>query len=441
METTRRNFMRATAASAVVTAFNSPFARAEETKRRYRTALIGSGWWGMNILNEAIASGHCDVVALCDVDRAQLDPALAATAAKIGRKPNAYADHKEMLDKEKPEIVIVATPDHWHPLQMIDAVNAGAHVYVEKPVGHTILEGRAMVNAARKTQRVVQVGTHRRVSPHNIAGMEFLKSGEVGKVGLVNCFIRYGGGEERPHPNEEVPEGLDWDRWCGPAPLRPFNRRIHPKGFRNFLDYANGTIADWGIHWFDQVLWWTEEKWPKRIHSSGGRPIKGPVVNHAMGQTSDAPDHQVATFEFENFTCTWDNRSFAGNPDTKHEEVGAIFYGTRGAFHMGWLGGWTFYPSNGREPVRMAADLHDPDHQNIRELWADFVECIETGRKPVSDIETGHLSTNMSLLAMISMKLGRSVAWDGEREIFPGDDAANALLRRDYREGYIYPET
>jgi len=441
METTRRQFIRASAATAVVATLQGSPARAGETKKAYRTALIGSGWWGMNILNEAIASGRCEVVALCDVDRAQLDPALESVAAKSAGTPNGYADYKEMLEKEKPDIVIIATPDHWHPLQTIDAVNAGAHVYVEKPVGHTILEGRAMVNAARETNRVVQVGTHRRVSPHNIAGMEFLKSGQAGKIGLVNCFIRYGGGEERPQANEEVPDGLDWDRWCGPAPLRPFNRRIHPKGFRNFLDYANGTIADWGIHWFDQVLWWTEEKWPKRIHSAGGRPIKGPVVNNESGQTSDAPDHQVATFEFADFTCTWDNRQFAGNHSTKHEEVGAIFYGTKGAFHMGWLGGWTFYPSDGKEPLRMEADLHEPDKQNIKELWVDFIECIETGRKPVSDIETGHLSSNMSLLAMISMKLGRSVDWDGANETFPGDDAANALLRRDYREGYRYPGT
>ncbi len=439
MEQNRRHFMKATATTAMATAFAPRLFAQEPGKKTYRTALIGSGWWGMNILNEAIRSGRCDIVALCDVDRAQLDPALAATAEKTGKKPAAYNDHRELLEKEKPDIVIIATPDHWHPLQTIDSVKAGAHVYVEKPIAHTIREGRAMVNAARAASRVVQVGMHRRISPHNVSGMEFLKSGKVGTIGLVNCFIRYRGGREEPRENEEPPEGLDWDRWCGPAPLRPFNRKIHPKGYRNFLDYSNGTIADWGIHWFDQVLWWTGEKWPKRIHSAGGRPVRGPAVNDGRAQTTDAPDHQVATFEFENFTCTWDNREFAGNGNTRHEEVGAIFYGSNGAFHMGWLGGWTFYPADGSEPVHTAPQLHQPDHQNIRELWADFIDAIETGRRPISDIEIGHLSTNMSLLAVISRKLGRSVEWDGEKEIFPGDDEANALLQREYREGYTYP--
>ncbi len=440
MDETRRHFLKTSAAATVASAFATPRLFAQESGKPYRTALVGTGWWGRNILNEAIASGRCEIVALCDVDRAQLEPVVASVMEKTGKKPAGYAYHEELLAKEKPEIVIIATPDHWHPLIMIDAVKAGAHVYVEKPVGHTILEGRAMVKAARETKRVVQVGTHRRVGPHHVSGMEFLKSGEVGKVGLVNCFVRYGGGgPEKPRPNEDVPDGLDWNRWCGPAPLRPFNRAIHPGGYRNFLDYCNGTIADWGMHWFDQVLWWAEEKSPRRVFSSGGRPIKGPPVNDGKVQTTDAPDHQVATFEFGDFTCTWDNRHFAGNNSSKHEEVGAIFYGTNGAFHMGWQGGWTFYPSRGGEVVHREHGLHEPDAQNIRELWADFIQAIETGRTPVSDIETGHRSTTMSLLAMISLKLGRSLDWDGESETFPGDDAANALLRRDYREGYTYP--
>src|SRR5436190_1972545 len=173
----------------------------------------------------------------------------------------------------KPEITIVATPDHWHPLVMSAAVKAGSHVYVEKPISHTVVEGRAMVNAARAAGKVVQVGTHRRISPHNISGREFIRAGKVGEIGMVRCFVHYGGGAEKPLPTVEVPKELDWDTWCGPAPPRPFNggdprtpnqgagnRGIHPRGFRNYLDSANGTTGYWGIHWFDQVLWVTGEK-------------------------------------------------------------------------------------------------------------------------------------------------------------------------------------
>ena len=156
----------------------------------------------------------------------------------------------------------MATPDHWHPLITIEAVKAGAHVYVEKPIGHTIEEGRAMVNAARAANRVVQVGTHRRISPHNVSGYEFIRSGKVGKIGMVRSFVHYGGGPEKPVVNKEAPKELDWDMWCGPAPYRHYceslpgtrGRPIHPRGFRNYLDYANGTLGDWGVHWLDQII-------------------------------------------------------------------------------------------------------------------------------------------------------------------------------------------
>ena len=242
--------------------------------QKYKTALIGSGWWGMNILRTAMEAGQSKVVALCDVDDNQLNPAAAEVEKLSGDKPNKYKDYRELLDKEKPEIVIVATPDHWHALAMIAAVKSGAHVYVEKPISHTLNEGRAMVKAARANNRIVQVGTHRRASPHNRSGMEFLKSGKAGKIGMVRAFVHYPGGPGRPSPESDPPQGLDWDMWCGPAPLRHYNRAIHPKGFRLFLDYANGQLGDWGIHWLDQILWWTDEKYPRNVYSTGGRFIK-----------------------------------------------------------------------------------------------------------------------------------------------------------------------
>src|SRR5262249_5790116 len=146
-------------------------------------------------------------------------------------------------------------------------------VYVEKPTGHTIQESRAMLSAAREARRIVQVGLHRRIGPHHISGMKFLKEGRVGRIGMVRMFAHGPGGKESPMPNSAPPKGVDWDLYCGPAPLRPFSRKIHPGGWRNFLDFANGTLGDWGVHWLDQVLWWTEEKFPRHVYSSGGRPI------------------------------------------------------------------------------------------------------------------------------------------------------------------------
>jgi predicted dehydrogenase len=432
----RRTFIKSSAAAAGLALASGPLirtVRGEQGRKEgdYTVALVGAGWWGTNILREAVASKRCRVVALCDVDRGQLDKCAAEVKQWTADEPKRFEDYREAIAQTKPQIVINATPDHWHPLITIEAVKSGAHVYVEKPISHTVLEGRAMVKAARDADRVVQVGTHRRVSPHNVSGMQFLKSGKVGKIGMVRAFVHYGGGPGQPAPDAEPPAGLNWDLWCGPAPLRPFNPRIHPKGFRSFLDYANGQLGDWGIHWMDQILWWTDEKHPRRVNSSGGRFVKR--------DNTDAPDCQVATFEFEGFVATWEHRMFAANHAEKHN-VGCYFYGTEGTFHMGWQDGWTFYPTGGGAPVHEAPKLNKPDDQNIKELWADFLASIGEKRRPVCDIEIGQRSTNMALLGMLSMKLGRSVAWDGDKGEILNDPEANKLLRRDYRGEWKYPE-
>ena len=431
MSVTRRDFLTASAAAGAALAAPAVHG-ADKDNKKYRTALVGSGWWGMNILRTAIEAGDVHAVALCDVDQNQLDPAAAEVEKLTGSAPKKYKDYRDLLDAEKAEIVIVGTPDHWHPLITIAACKAGAHVYVEKPISHTIYEGRAMVKAARDNGRVVQVGTHRRVSPHNIAGMEFMKEGRLGKIGMVRAFVHYGGGPGSPVPDSDPPEGLDWDFWCGPGPLLPYNKAIHPKGFRAFLDFANGTLGDWGIHWMDQILWWTDEKYPKMVSSTGGRHIKQ--------DNTDAPDCQVVQFEFDSFTAVWEHRQFAANNAEKHN-IGCYFYGTAGTLHVGWLDGLNFYPAGkDREPMHVDPQLHDPDQQNIPELWADFVKCIKTGGTPVCDIEIGYRSTNMSLLGMLSLKLGRSVRWDGENQVIVGDPEANKLLRREYRAPWEYPE-
>lgn len=446
--TNRRSFIKEISIAGSVLAAG-PAILAQASDKKYKTALIGSGWWGNNILGEAMACGECKIVALCDVDTRYLDTTYDRVVKDAGDKPKKYRDYRELFAKEEVDIAIVATPDHWHPLITIEAVNSGAHVYVEKPIGHTIEEGRAMVNASRAADRVVQVGTHRRISPHNVSGYDFIRSGKVGKIGMVRSFVHYGGGPEEPVANLEAPKELDWDMWCGPAPYRHYcealpgtrGRPIHPKGFRNYLDYANGTLGDWGVHWLDQIIWIMGEQYPRKVFSTGGREIAGSAIYNDKEQTTDAPDHQVATYEFENFTATWEHRRFAANNAEKGENVGCYFYGTEGTFHMGWRNGWTFYPTNSKQAVvHQDPQLNDPDSQNIKELWLDLLHCIKTGEKPVCDIEEIHYSTNLSLLGMLSLKLGRSVEWDGEKERIVKDANANKLLRRDYRGEWKYPK-
>ena len=186
MSINRRDFVRVSVATSM--AWAAPAVIGAERNANHRVALIGTGWWGMNILGEAIRAGNCKVVGMCDVDRNQLDPAVVKVTELTGDAPKKFDDYRELLDQVKPDIAIVATPDHWHPLVTIAAVQSGAHVYVEKPIGHTVYEGRAMVQAARDNGRMVQVGTHRRVSPHNVSGIKFLKEGRAGKIGAVRAL-------------------------------------------------------------------------------------------------------------------------------------------------------------------------------------------------------------------------------------------------------------
>ncbi len=274
MSFSRRKFLVTSAAAAGTLAFSAPSVLGAGSKKKYRTALIGSGWWGMNILSTAIQSGTVEPLRCVTSTRTSSIRLRQRVEQMTGTMPKKYKDYRELLDEQKPEIAIVATPDHWHALAMIEACKSGAHVYVEKPVCHTILEGVAMVQTARATDRVVQVGTHRRVSPHNVSGMKFLKEGKAGKIGMVRAFVHYGGGagEEVPDAAGAQRTGLGFLVRAGPtAPVQ--SQAFIPKGFRQFLDYANGTLGDWGIHWLDQVLWWTDEKYPRSVYSTGGRPI------------------------------------------------------------------------------------------------------------------------------------------------------------------------
>ncbi len=438
MNFTRRSFIK-TAATAGA-AFGAVPLLGADPARKYRTALVGSGWWGKNILKEAMAGGRVKTVALCDVDASKLEVAAEQVNDLSGDQPKTYKDYRELLEKEKPEIVIIASPDHWHALHTIAALKAGAHVFVEKPTGHTVNESRAMFRAARESDRVVQVGLHRRIGPHHVSGMNFLKSGAVGEVGMVRLFAHGGGGPEKPALNGQPPAGLDWDFWCGPAPVRPFNSRIHPGGWRQFLDYGNGQLGDWGVHWLDQVLWWTEEKYPRRVYSTAGRQIAGPPVLNDKEQTTDAPDHQVAVYEFEKFTCTWEHRRFGENGSEKHG-IGSYYYGTKGVLHIGWQDGWTFYPSNSRDKIiHEDSQLQQPDGHNLALLWADFISSIENKTKAVANIEVAHRSSVLPLLGMISWKVGRSINWDGSKETIVGDDEAAKLLSRPYRTPWVYPE-
>jgi predicted dehydrogenase len=443
----RREFLHAGAAGlAISAASGSAWGAAVEQPKR--VGLIGCGWYGKCDLFRLIQVAPVEVVSLCDVDRAMLGQAAEMVAGRQASKkrPRTYGDYREMLKENDLDIVLVATPDHWHALPMIAAVEAGADVYVQKPISVDVVEGQAMLSAARGHGRVVQVGTQRRSTPHIIEARDrVIREGKLGKIALVEVYCYYHMRARDNPPDTNPPETLDYEMWTGPAPMRPYNALVHPGKWRSFTEYGNGIMGDMCIHMFDMTRWMLELGWPRRISSTGGI-----LVDRAS--KANIPDTQTATFEFPDLPVVWQMRSW-GHPVEPKYPWGATFYGDKGTLKVG-INSYDFVPTGNGSPIhgdvvmeldqypedKTEARLEKPVAPAIRRHMKDFLAAIESRGKPVADIEQGHISTASCILANLSMKLGRSLTWDSEAGRVAGDDEANRLLRRPYRAPWVHPE-
>jgi predicted dehydrogenase len=446
----RRNFLRLTGLGTAVLMLSrhATFA-AEFADMKKRVGLIGTGWYGKCDLLRLIQVAPVEVVSLCDVDKRMVAAAadLVATRQASKKKPRIYHDYREMLKEKDLDIVLVGTPDHWHALAMIEAVKAGADVYVQKPTSVDVVESQAMLAAARKYQRVVQVGTQRRSTPHLIEARDkVIKAGLLGKIGHVEicCYwhMRAQGNPADTNP----PEYLDYEMWTGPAPLRPYNQWVHPRGWRAFMEYGNGIVGDMCIHMLDMVRWMMDLGWPKTVTSSGGIMVD-------KASKANISDTQTATFDFSDVQVVWNHRTWGDAVDPKYA-WSATFYGEKGTLKASVFD-YEFFPEGKSEPTLHGKPLFEydkfPEDETEQDLerhcasairWhmKDLLSCIASRGKPVADIEQGHTSTTSSILANLSMKLGRSLAWDPVKGEVIGDPEANHLLRRPYRAPWIHPE-
>ncbi len=441
----RRQFLRTGGSAALGLASLRSYGEAFAEKR-LRVGLIGSGWYGKSALFRLLQVAPAEVVSLCDVDRAMLEGAAEMVAARQLSKarPRLYADYRKMLAERDLDLVIVSTPDHWHALPMIEAVKAGADVYVEKPISVDVVEGQAMLAAARKHGRVVQVGLQRRSTPHIVeARDEIVRSGRLGKIGTVEIHSHWG--TRRGHAKAVPPPAtLDWDFWSGPAPLLPYNEVVHPRGWRSFMAYGNGIVGDLCVHMLDMVRFLLELGMPRRIASAGGRPLD-------PGSSFDISESQTAIFDFGELQVVWNHRTWGDPPDSKFPWA-AVLYGEKGTLSAGVMG-YRFTPSGGGAAVerdvryeleefpedKTEKDLEKHVAPALRAHMKDLLAMIETRGRPVSDIEQGHSSSASCILANLSMKLGRSIEWDEARGVVVGDDEANRLLRRPYRAPWLHP--
>ncbi|HZT32199.1 MAG TPA: Gfo/Idh/MocA family oxidoreductase [Bryobacteraceae bacterium] len=441
----RRQFLSTSAAGL---AMGAGQAAAYDDQKVRRVGLIGCGWYGKADLLRLIQASPVEVVSLCDVDRRMLAQAaeIVASRQKSKKKPRTYTDYREMLQERDLDIVEVATPDHWHALAMIAAVQSGADVYVQKPISVDVVEGQAMLAAARKHQRVVQVGTQRRSTPHIIEAMDrFVKTGKLGKIGLVEIYCYYHMRPTANPPDTQPPEYLDYEMWTGPAPMRPYNKLVHPGSWRAFMEYGNGIVGDMCIHMFDMTRWMLGLGWPTRVDSTGGILVE-------KGSKANISDTQTATFDYDDLRVVWQHRTWGHSADPKYP-WGATFYGDKGTLKVSVFS-YDFLPMDKSEPVHrdVTYELEQyPEDKTeerlerhvapaIRGHMRNFLAAIDARSRPVADIEQGHISTASCILANLSMKLGRSLRWDGARQQVVGDEEANRLLRRPYRHPWVRPE-
>jgi predicted dehydrogenase len=443
----RREFLKKSAAALAA----SPFVPIpwQGTARPKRVGLIGAGWYGKTDLLRLVQVAPVEVVSLCDVDRRMLADAaaLVATRQQSKKTPRTYSDYREMLKERDLDIVLVVPPDHWHALQMIEAVKSGADVWVQKPISVDVVEGQAMLAAARKYNKVVQVGMQRRSTPHLVTARDrVLREGRLGTIGLVEIYCYYHMRATQNPPDTNPPEYLDYEMWTGPAPMRPYNALVHPRSWRAFMEYGNGIMGDMCVHMLDMVRWMLDLGMPNRISSTGGIMVD-------KKSKANITDTQTATFHFDNLDVVWTHRTYGDAPDPKYP-WGATFYGDKGTLKASVMG-YDFVPSGTKEtPIhedvvyeldkypedRTEKDLETHVAPAIRAHMKNFLECIESRQRPVADIEQGYMSTTACILANLSMRLGRSLQWDHAKGQVVGDDEANGLLRRPYRTPWVHPD-
>ncbi len=441
----RRNFLKAGAAGLALSALAGYSAELVEQKKR--VGLIGCGWYGKCDLLRLIQVAPIEVVSLCDVDKRMLAGAaeVVATRQLSKKKPRTFGDYREMLKEKDLDIVLVATPDHWHALPMIAAVEAGADVYVQKPISVDVIEGQAMLAAARRHNRVVQVGTQRRSTPHLIEARDtIVKEGKLGKIGLVEIYSYYGTGPGPDPEDSDPPDYLDWEMWTGPAPMLPYNRMKHPRGWRSFMEYSNGTIGDLCIHMLDAARWMLDLGSPRTVSSTGG-------IYVFKNRKANISDTQTATFDFGELEVVWQHRRWGESPDPRYP-WGMTIYGDRGTLKAS-INSFDFTPTGGGQPIHREVTMEFdkyPEDRNEKELekqvapairghMKNFLSAIASRSKPVADIEQGFISTTACILANMSMKLGRSLAWNTDKGRVTGDEEANRLLRRPYRSPWVHP--
>ena len=443
----RRTFtLSSLAAAGGLTAASQAFAA---TTPKPKVGLIGCGWFGGVSLETMAQVGNVEFISLCDPNSNAIKTT-SESVAKYQKAPaKAYKDYREMLARAKHDIVIVATPDHWHALPAIAAMKAGADVYLEKPISVDVMEGEALVAAARKYNRVVQVNTQRRSAAFVAEARDkYLRSGRLGAIPLVETYGYLSSRNNDPMPEGPVPAYLDYEMWTGPAPLLPFRSAIESRRWRSFIEYGNGQIGDLGIHMFDVARFMLGLGWPRAISATGGIYVD----KNSPANTSDT---QRAEFDYPGLKVSWESRTWGLPPmPVRHwtDMWGVRFLGEKGTLTLSAVG-YEFKPkgdgaAEGSNLLAVDGDYTKLDQNRLVAAMEsmqqphvlDFLQAREKRSRPAADIEEGHISTACCILANIAQELGRPISYDPKTRTVPGDAEATRRLARAYRKPWAHPD-
>jgi predicted dehydrogenase len=453
-EVNRRRFIKTAALAAAAGPLVLSTAKGKATSERVRLAFIGCGGRMGKTLPMFLSSPDAQLVAICDVVEPRMDERMKEIAGtrKDAPPPDREVDYRRVLDRKDVDAVVISTPQHQHAIPFIHACQAGKHVFVEKPLSQTVVEGRAIVEAAKKAGVVAMMGTQQRAGPHFQKAVEMVRSGRLGRVPLVECW-NYHDTRNRVGraPDSDPPAGTHWDQWLGPAPRVAYN----PCRLRTnwWFDYSGGMLADWGVHHFDVVHWAMNAAGPTSATCTGGKFV--------IDDLADTPDTIEAAWEFPNvggvksdrhardgWVLRYSYRGYNNYPVARSRPHGhgICFHGTRATLLLDRHGYELVDEKNPKEAIETArAEPYflesQPRKSDQDGVWHRlFVECVKQNKRPPLDLEDSHRATVLCHLGNIAYLTGRRVKWDGEKESFEGDAEAAAMLDRPRRKGYELPK-
>lgn len=441
--TNRRQFLQ-TATGLAATAVVMPRSTsAASTGGKLIIGMMGTGGRGQWLLDQDLTKRkNVEIAWLCDADKSRLAPAVKLVEERTGKTPRTTDDFRRILDDKDVDALFNVTPDHWHALPTIWACQSGKDVYVEKPASHSPWEGRKMVEAARKYKRVVQLGTQTRSGPYTIKAVEFLRSGGIGDIHFVRVLNMKNRPPVKAQNDAPVPDGVDYEKWLGPAQMRPFNPNHFHYTWHWFWDYSGGDIINDGVHQIDAARYLIGKDYPKTVSCSGGKL--------AYQDAQETPDTQIVNWEYDDMVMTfeltlwtphmhktpWDFRDTDGFPDWRFNATHIQVHGTKGIMFFGRHGGgWQAFNPDLKEIANCPGrHPHTPHIDN-------FFECLESRERPNADIEEGHRSTLLCQMGNISYRVGgRKLTFDAGTETFVNDREADALLKRTYRVPWVVPD-